>query len=269
MNKKLIVTSVLLGTLTLGTITYGEVKNLIIQDNLIQVDHEVNDLYPLRRICESLGIQISNVTADHIVLKQNNNVITLNRHNQYLKNTKGYFVAESVPIQKNGQTYVDLEVLEKMFGYTSIQTDKGLVISQIPNFRLPEPTQAGQKLYNDLNYIELLEEKFNISYYRASIEIGIKEYNMEIIQSAREKLANELKLINEITSYLQSNEGRAVVEGYKTLLSAYNQILNNAFNLNVKEMTNYFISVMEAEDHILQVRNNFVKVLEKNATKLY
>lgn len=269
MNRKLILTSVILGTLAVGTITYGGVKTLIMGGNVMQIDHHTNDLYPLRKICEQLGIQISNVTNEHIVLQKDGNVVTLNRHNQYVRNAKGYFGAGAVPIQKDGQTYVDLNVLEKMFGFTRVQTDKGMMINKVATFQLPVPTELGQKLNNDLDYIIRLEDKIDISYYRASIETGVKEYNITTIQAARDKIAEELNIINEITGYLQTSEGKAVVNSYKSLLNAYNQILKNAFNLNVKEMTNYFISIMEAEDAVMKIHSNFINMLERNATKLY
>lgn len=268
MNKRLILTSILLGALTMSTVTYGGVKNIVIQNNLVQVDTEEHALYPLRKVCDALGIQISSVTDEHIVLKQNNNVVTLNRNNQYLKNSKGYFVTQSIPVQKDGQTYVALDVLEKMFGYTSVQTDTGLVVSKAANFSLPAPTQTGQRLHNDLNYIELLEEKIDISYYRAAIQTGIKEYNIETITAARQKISQDLNMIGEMEAYLQSDTGKAAIASYKGLLNAYNLILNNAFNLNVRDMMNYFIGVMEAEDHVKSAKSNFTKVLEKNATKL-
>lgn len=268
MNKKLILTGILLGTLTMGTVTYGGVTNIVIEKQAVQVDVEANDLYPLRKVCDSLGIQINSVTEEHIVLKQDSNVVTLNRHNQYLKNGKGYFVSKSIPVQKDGQTYVSLAVLEKMFGYTSTQTNQGLAISKDVTFSLPGPTQTGARLHNDLNYIELLEEKINISYYRATIQTGIKDYNMETITESRKRVSQDLRMIDEMTPYLQSDTGKAVVTSYKELLEAYNLILNHAFNLNVRDMIHYFVSLMEAEDSVKLTTVNFTKVLEKNATKL-
>lgn len=268
MNKKLILTGILLSTLAMGTVTYGGVTNIVTEKQVVQVDVEANDLYPLRKVCESLAIQISSVTDEHIVLKQNNNVVTLNRYNQYLKNSKGYFVCKSIPVQKDGQTYVSLSVLEKMFGYTSMSTDKGLVISKDVAFSLPGPTEVGQRLHNDLNYIELLEEKINTSYYRAAIQTGIKDYNMETITDARKKVSQDLSMIDEMAVYLQSDTGKAVVASYRQLLEAYNLVLNHAFNLNVRDMIHYFVGLMEAEDSVKLTTVNFTKVLEKNATKL-
>lgn len=268
MNKKLILTGILLGTLTMSSVTYGGVRNIVIENQLAQVDTEEHALYPLRKVCEMLGIQISSVTEEHIILKQNNNVVTVNRNNQYLKNSKGYFISKSIPIQKDGQTYISLDVIEKMFGYTSVQTDTGLVMSKVSAFSLPEPTQVGKRLHNDLNYIELVEEKINVSYYRAAIQTGIKEYNIETLTTARQRLNQDMSMISEVEKYLQSDTGKAVITSYKELLNAYNLILNNAFNLNVGDMSYYFVSLMEAEDYVKMATINFTKVLEKNATKL-
>lgn len=268
MNKRLILTCILLGALTVNQTTYGALTTLAIEGREIQVDAQNNKLYPLRKTCESLGIEVSRVTDEHIVLKQNNNIVTINRGNQYLHNTKGHFIAKSIPLQKDGQTYIDLEVLEKMFGYMSTEIESSTVISKIPNFTLPAPNLTGQKLNNDLSYIELIEEKINVSYYRAAIETGIKNYDIETITQARQKISNELKIITEVEVYLQSNVGTAVINSYKALLNAYSLVLNNAFNLNMREMINYLIALMEAEEQVTTAKNNFEKLLEKNATKL-
>ncbi|WP_054741217.1 stalk domain-containing protein [Cellulosilyticum ruminicola] len=269
MNRKLILTSAVIGILTIGATTYGGVRNLTVGGNTLQIEHQASDLYPLRKICDQLSVKISSVTSEHIVLQKDGNIVTLNRQNQYLKNAKGYFMAGTAPIQKDGQTYVDLNVLEKMFGFTRVQTDIGTVINEVATFQLPVPTEKSQKLNNDVNYIAKLEDEIDINYYRASIETGIREYNITTIQAARDKIAGEVNIINEITTYIQTSEGKAVVESYRNLLNAYNQILKNAFNLNVREMTNYFIRVMEAEDDLSQIQVRFTNALEKNATRLY
>ncbi len=190
-------------------VVYGKTNTVIINGTSIQLETIEKDgrvFYPLRAICNELGIKIVEVTDKDIRLARGEYIVLMLRQDLIVSNEQGFFIGPSAPIEKNNVTYIPIRTLGYMFGYDLSFKGKQLMITAQKDFVPPVGTNPSDEEMKEMREMELcmqLNKEIN----------AIDEKGMSIAQEVKKtgKINKLPDLIKEIEAYVQEIDG--ILEG--------------------------------------------------------
>lgn len=189
---------------------YGATNTVIINGNSIQLETIEKDnrvFYPLRAICNELGITITEVTDRNIILERDGYGVVIARQDEIVANNQGSFIGPSAPIEKNNVTYIPIRTIGYMFGYDLSFKGKQLMITEQKDFIPPVGMNPSDK--------EMEEVREIVLYIRLSKEIDtlFSEEGMNILLEVKRtgKMNKLPSFIKKVKAYVQDID--RIIEG--------------------------------------------------------
>lgn len=213
-------------------VVYGATNTVIINGKSIQLETIEKDnrvFYPLRAICNELGITITEVTDANIVLAREEYWIVIQRQGEIAANEQGAFIGPSVPIEKNNVTYIPIRTLGYMFGYDLTFKDKQLMITAQKDFLPPVGMNPSEKLIEEAREIALCIQ------LGKEIEALLGEKGINILLEVKKtgKMNKLPDFIKEVKEYVQEIDG--MIESVESdIVKNYMRVAQDYLNANNK-----------------------------------
>lgn len=193
--------------------TFAKTEQVILDEQVINLEVQEKNgrrLYPLRAICNALGIQIVAVDRGKIQLQQGDNVVYYFVDQKLVANDTGYFNTDVAAMSTNNTVYVPIKTIGTMFGYHMRTVDGGITLNKLVNFTRPKATYASNLLMQDLTVAEDIVETIDPQYYLSALNKAISGLNWRYISECKEYILDDHLTISEMSGDLKTQSGKAV-----------------------------------------------------------
>lgn len=268
MKKNLKALVILVSALMMTVTTYAKSEQIKLGKKELAIDVQEQNgrkLYPLRRICNELGIDIIGVNESYIDLKQDTNNVRISRKSRLVINSTGYFVSDVVPLNINDTVYVPIRTIAFMFGY-NINISNGITLTKIKDFSMPKASYGSTLLANDFSIVSNMGDIVEPEYYLDKIASLIQNPNFMVIDDCKEYIINDQYKLEEIAENLMSQSGKAVYEAYYDLLDRFYDIFYNMYTINYSEVSTSIKNMGQAINKLGQKLDIFYNEIYKNGT---
>lgn len=270
MNKSYKIVVMLCVMLGMSIATYAKSEPIKLENKQVTLDVQEKGgrkLYPLRAICNELGIDIIKVTENSIVLKQGDNNVSINRKSQIVYNDNGYFVSDVIPLEINGTVYVPIRVISYMFGY-NIDLSNGMALTKVQSFSMPKPSYGSTLLANDLRLISEMRDIVEVKYYLDRLEELTYVHDYFIIDMCKDYTIEDQTKLDNVAQYLKSSSGKVIYEQYYNLLNYFYRAFYYIENFNYEAFSKNMNNISKCFNELNSKLDIFLKEIYKNGTRI-
>lgn len=262
---------IILGSIMAMTITiYAKPEEIKLGGKELAIDVQEKNgrkLYPLRTICNELGIDIISVNESYIDLKQDSNNVRISRKGRLVINDTGYFVSDIIPLDVNNTVYVPIRTIGYMFGY-NINTLNGINLTKIKDFAIPKASYGSTLLANDISIVSNMGDIVEPRYYLDKAQSLIQNPNFIEISDCKDYIINDQYKLEEAAGNLMSQSGKAVYGAYYDLLDKFYDIFYNMYTINSSEVSISIKKMGGAINKLGQKLDIFYNEVYKNGTPI-
>ncbi|MGL4363197.1 MAG: copper amine oxidase N-terminal domain-containing protein [Cellulosilyticaceae bacterium] len=270
MNNFLKIGLIIVSIMSMVVTGYAKTDTIKLENKQIILDVQEKNgrkLYPLRAICNELGIDITKVTGQNVVLQQGENMVSIGRDSQIVFNNNGYFVSDVVPVELNGTIYVPIRVISYMFGY-NIDLSNGITLTKIQNFNMPKPTYGSTLLTNDIRLVLEMGEIVEADYYWARLKELVQVYDYAMLDMCEDYTIEDQLKIDAVAQYLKSHSGRVIYEEYSKLLDYFYKAFYYLKHFSYEAFNENIGNINKSLSSLNNKLNIFLKEVYKNGTSI-
>lgn len=267
--KKLLL-GIILSSLIVTT-TFAKTEQVTANGKSIVLDVQEQNgrrLYPLRAVCNALGIQIVSVEGSRIQLQQEDNVVYYFIGQKLVANNTGYFNIDVAPISINNTVYVPIKTIGSMFGYNINLVNGGLTLTKAKSFTQPKATYASNLLMEDLTLAEDIVELIDPQYYLAAIQRAMVDSDWSYISTCKEYVLNDEFEISSISTGLKTQSGKAVYSASAEFLDSIYNALCQIQRWDITGTTQALQKVGSASKQLIEKRQALVDAIYKASGKI-
>lgn len=224
-------------------------------------------LYPLRAICNALGINIVEIEGSRIQLQQGDNTVYYFTDRKLVANDTGYFVSDVIPLNVNNTVYVPIRTISYMFGY-NIDTTNGMALSKVAHFSKPKATYGSNLLMQDVTTVNEIIYTVDGKYYVTALGGVLGNYNWGRISDCKEYIINDKLAIQGLAAELKTQSGQAVYKAYIEFLDAMYDTFYYIGEVDMQKASNSMSKITSATKKIENAQRALLDAVYTVASKV-
>lgn len=252
------------------TPVFAKSEKLTVEGTTVTLDVQEKSgrkMYPLRTLCNALGIQIEQADGQTVTLCKDDNEVVYLIGSGLIRNDSGYFKCDVSAMSINNTTYVPIRSVAYMFGY-DISTAGGIHLSKKADFVPPTATAVSRTLGEELYILGLVDEVFEEDAYIDAFQNMLYSGDYSQASTYRNEVLTAKSNVESLKDEFTTQTAKAVYKEYINILGAYADLFAHVDAQDADAMLKDMEKINAIAGRINDKLDNYIQVLRKNAISI-